>query len=85
MDQNIDGTGGFSLRGGLKDVGLMLDAANRVACPLDLATLIQGKMGECMERGLGDADWSAILQATRARAGLTLKEEPRPAFGQHQS
>jgi 3-hydroxyisobutyrate dehydrogenase-like beta-hydroxyacid dehydrogenase len=73
LEQNIDGTGGFSLRGGLKDVRLMLDAANRVACPLDLATLIQGKMSECMERGLGDADWSVILEATRARAGLALK------------
>jgi 3-hydroxyisobutyrate dehydrogenase-like beta-hydroxyacid dehydrogenase len=72
-EQNIDGTGGFSLRGGLKDVRLMLDAANRVACPLDLANVIQGKMLECMERGLGAADWSAILEATRARAGLALK------------
>jgi 3-hydroxyisobutyrate dehydrogenase-like beta-hydroxyacid dehydrogenase len=70
MEQNSDGRGGFSLRGGLKDVGLMLDAAERVGCPLDLAALIQGKMRECLERGLGDADWSAIQEATRARAGL---------------
>jgi 3-hydroxyisobutyrate dehydrogenase-like beta-hydroxyacid dehydrogenase len=74
MEQNIDGTGGFSLRGGLKDVGLMLDAANRVSCPLDLATVIQGKMLECMEHGLAEADWSAILEATRARAGLAPKK-----------
>lgn len=70
MDRDIDGTGGFSMRGGLKDVGLMLDAANRVACPLDLATIIEGKMRECIARGLGDADWSAIQEANRARAGL---------------
>jgi len=70
MDQNIDGTGGFSIRAGLKDVGLMLDAAKRVACPLDLATVIKGKMLECVERGLGDSDWSAIQEVTRARAGL---------------
>lgn len=73
MDQNIEGTGGFSLRGGLKDVRLMLDAANRMACPLDLATLIESKMLECLERGLGDADWSAIQEVTRARAGLPHK------------
>jgi 3-hydroxyisobutyrate dehydrogenase-like beta-hydroxyacid dehydrogenase len=73
MDQNIDGTGGFSLRGGLKDIRLMLDTANRVACPLDLANVIEGKMLECIERGLSDADWSAILEATRARAGLLHK------------
>jgi 3-hydroxyisobutyrate dehydrogenase-like beta-hydroxyacid dehydrogenase len=70
MAHDVDGTGGFSMRGGLKDVGLMLDAANRVQCPLDLATLIEGKMRECITQGLGDADWSAIQVVTRARAGL---------------
>lgn len=70
MDRNIDGAGGFSMRGGLKDVSLMLDAANRVECPLDLAALIQGKMQDSIARGLADADWSAIQEATRARAGL---------------
>jgi 3-hydroxyisobutyrate dehydrogenase-like beta-hydroxyacid dehydrogenase len=73
MDRNIDGTGGFSLRGGLKDVSLMLEAANRFACPLDMATIIKGKMLECVERGLGDADWSAIQTVTRTRAGLPAK------------
>jgi len=75
MERNIDGTGGFSMRGGLKDVGLMLDAANRVACPLDLATVIEGKMRECIVQGLGDADWSAIQVVTRARAGLASGPE----------
>jgi 3-hydroxyisobutyrate dehydrogenase-like beta-hydroxyacid dehydrogenase len=71
MAHDVDGTGGFSMRGGLKDVGLMLDAANRAQCPLDLATLIAGKMQECIAQGLADADWSAIQAVTRARAGLT--------------
>ncbi len=70
LDRNTDGTGGFSMRGGLKDVRLMLDAANRVACPLDLASLIEGKMQESLAKGLENADWSAIQQVTRARAGL---------------
>jgi 3-hydroxyisobutyrate dehydrogenase-like beta-hydroxyacid dehydrogenase len=70
-EKNIDGAGGFSLRGGLKDVNLMLAAAKAAECPLDLATIIQAKMQECMAQGLQDADWSAILQVTRARAGLT--------------
>jgi 3-hydroxyisobutyrate dehydrogenase-like beta-hydroxyacid dehydrogenase len=73
LDRDIDGTGGFSMRGGLKDVGLMLDAANRAGCPLDLASVIQGKMQKCIARGLEDADWSAIQEATRARAGLPAK------------
>jgi 3-hydroxyisobutyrate dehydrogenase-like beta-hydroxyacid dehydrogenase len=69
-DRIIDGAGGFSMRGGLKDVGLMLDAAKQVDCPLDIASVVQDKMRECMARGLGDADWSAIQGVTRARAGL---------------
>lgn len=73
LDDDTDGTGGFSMRGGLKDVNLMLDSANAAECPLDLATLIQTKMRECMELGLKDADWSAIQQVTRARAGLAVK------------
>lgn len=70
IDRDIDGTGGFSMRGGLKDIGLILDAATQAGCPLDLATVIKGKMQECIERGLADADWSAIQEATRVRAGL---------------
>jgi len=70
MERTIDGAGGFSMRGGLKDVSLMLDAANRAECPLDLAEAIQGKMQESIARGLADADWSAIQEVTRARAGL---------------
>jgi 3-hydroxyisobutyrate dehydrogenase-like beta-hydroxyacid dehydrogenase len=54
-------------------VNMMLDAAKAAECPLDLAALVQGKMQECMERGLQDADWSAIQEVTRARAGLAVK------------
>jgi len=69
-DRIIDGAGGFSMRGGLKDVGLMLDAAMQVDCPLDIAALVEEKMRESMAHGLGDADWSAIQEVTRSRAGL---------------
>jgi 3-hydroxyisobutyrate dehydrogenase-like beta-hydroxyacid dehydrogenase len=69
-DRVTDGKGGFSMRGGLKDVRLMLDAARNAGCPLEIAELVQGKMSVAMERGLADADWSAIQQVTRTRAGL---------------
>lgn len=71
-DQVIEGEGGFSMRGGLKDVRLMLDAAKRVDCPLDIAVLLEGKLAESVENGLGDADWSAVQRVTRARAGLAV-------------
>jgi 3-hydroxyisobutyrate dehydrogenase-like beta-hydroxyacid dehydrogenase len=69
-DRVTDGEGGFSMRGGLKDVGLMLDAARNAGCPLEIAQLVEGKMRECMQLGLADADWSAIQRVTRTRAGL---------------
>jgi hypothetical protein len=74
--RDIDGTGGFTMHGGLKDVSLMLNAAAEAGCPLDVATVIRGKMQECIARGLGEADWSAIQEATRARAGLAAREGP---------
>jgi 3-hydroxyisobutyrate dehydrogenase-like beta-hydroxyacid dehydrogenase len=61
---------GFSMRGGLKDVRLMLDAAREAECPLDLARLIEAKMQRCIAAGLGDADWSEIQEPTREDAGL---------------
>lgn len=72
-DRVIDGEGGFSLRGGLKDVRLMLDAARRVGCPLDIAVVVEEKLAECLEQGLGDADWSVVQRVTRARAGLGVE------------
>jgi len=69
-ERQIDGAGGFSLRGGLKDVRLMLDAATAVGCPLDVAAVVEGKLAEGLDRGLADADWSAVQEVTRARAGL---------------
>jgi 3-hydroxyisobutyrate dehydrogenase-like beta-hydroxyacid dehydrogenase len=69
-DRIVEGEGGFSMRGGLKDVRLMLDAAERAQCPLDIAVLLEKKLAECVENGPGNADWSAVQQVTRERAGL---------------
>jgi len=73
LDRNLDATGGFSMRGGLKDVQLMLGAARQADCPLDLAEIIERKMQDCIAHGLGDADWSAIQEATRSRAHVAAK------------
>jgi 3-hydroxyisobutyrate dehydrogenase-like beta-hydroxyacid dehydrogenase len=72
-EHNAEGQGGFSMRGGLKDVGLMLDAARNAGCPLEIASLVEGKMHTAIDSGLAEADWSAIQQITRTSAGL----EPR--------
>jgi hypothetical protein len=48
---------------GAKDVGLILDAAH------ELAELIQAKMHDALEQGMTNADWSAVQEIRRQRAG----------------
>ncbi len=72
-DRESAGEGGFSMRGGIKDVRLMLDAASRAGCTLEIAQVIEEKMQACMAQGLADEDWSAVQQVTRTRAGLPAK------------
>lgn len=72
-DRETGGEGGFSMRGGIKDVRLMLDAAARAGCTLEIAQVIEEKMKVRMAEGLVDEDWSAIQQVTRTRAGLPAK------------
>ena len=45
-----DSVGGFTMTGGRKDVKVMLDAAKSVQCPLEIATLIAGKMDAAIAR-----------------------------------
>ncbi len=61
---------GFDLRGGLKDLTLMVDAANELGVRWDFAAAIQRKMEQGVEMGLGEKDWSAVYEVTRAEAGL---------------
>jgi len=76
-----DGVQGFSLRGGLKDIRLIRDAARSAGCPLDLANLIEEKMRKGLTLGLGDADWSVIQTVTRLRAGLSESNHSEVTVG----
>jgi len=62
---------GFSMSGGLKDVQLMIDAADAVGASLDFAQIVKGKMLEGIESGMSNKDWSGTYEITRRRAGLT--------------
>lgn len=62
--------GGFSMAGGLKDVRLMLAAAENLGTSFDIARIIESKMTEAISNGHQDMDWSAIYDVTRARAEL---------------
>ena len=61
---------GFDLRGGLKDVTLMVDAAARQGVRWDFAQAIQRKMTRGIELGWAQKDWSSVYDVTRAEAGL---------------
>ena len=63
--------GGFRMTGGLKDVRLMLDSAEKLGATFDIGEVIEGKMVEAIAAGYQDWDWSAIYEITRSRASLS--------------
>lgn len=61
---------GFALPLGIKDNRLLLEAAERLAVPLPLASLVHDRMLAALARGYGDEDWSAFARITAEEAGL---------------
>ncbi len=61
---------GFKLKHGLKDLRLALAAAEAVAAPLPLASLMRDRYLSAVARGWSDNDWSALARVAAADAGL---------------
>jgi 3-hydroxyisobutyrate dehydrogenase-like beta-hydroxyacid dehydrogenase len=61
---------GFALRLGLKDMRLVLEAADGAQVPMPLASLLHDHYLGGVARGLGDLDWSALGALAAERAGL---------------
>ena len=61
---------GFALRLGLKDVRLVLAAADEVAVPMPVATVIRDHYLSAVARGWGDLDWAALAKVVAEDAGL---------------
>jgi 3-hydroxyisobutyrate dehydrogenase-like beta-hydroxyacid dehydrogenase len=61
---------GFKLRLGLKDVRLVLQAADAEATPMPIASLVRDQMLSAVARGLGDIDWSGLAKVAAENAGL---------------
>ena len=61
---------GFKLRYGLKDVRLVLGAAEDVAAPMPLASLIRDRYLSAVARGWGEIDWVALARVAAVDAGL---------------
>jgi 3-hydroxyisobutyrate dehydrogenase-like beta-hydroxyacid dehydrogenase len=68
---------GFKLSLGLKDVRLMLAAADEVAAPMPIASLVRDNLISAMAQGFGDLDWSALARVAAIRSGLKdLRSSP---------
>jgi 3-hydroxyisobutyrate dehydrogenase-like beta-hydroxyacid dehydrogenase len=61
---------GFKMRLGLKDVRLVLAAAEAVDAPMPFASVVRDNMLAAIGRGMEDLDWSATAKLAAENAGL---------------
>jgi len=61
---------GFKLSLGLKDIRLMLAAADEAASPMPIASLIRDNFISGIAQGMGDLDWSALARIAAMKSGL---------------
>ena len=61
---------GFKLPLGLKDNRLLLAAAEEVAVPMPMASLVYDRFVTALAQGLGESDWAAIARISYQNAGL---------------
>ena len=61
---------GFKMRLGLKDVRLVLAAAEAVDTPMPIASLIRDNVLAALGRGMEDLDWSATAKLAAENSGL---------------
>jgi 3-hydroxyisobutyrate dehydrogenase-like beta-hydroxyacid dehydrogenase len=61
---------GFKLKLGLKDIRLILAAADESAAPMPIASLIRDNLISGIAQGWGDLDWSALARVAAVKSGL---------------
>ncbi len=61
---------GFKMSLGLKDIRLALAAADALATPMPVASLVHDHFLAGVAQGAGDSDWSALARLAAANAGL---------------
>jgi len=61
---------GFAMTLGLKDIRLALAAADALATPMPVASLVHDHFLSGVAQGAGDSDWSALARIAAANAGL---------------
>lgn len=68
--RDFGGRGGFVMKGGLKDVRLMISTAEGVGAQLEIGTIVERKLRKGIEAGMEETDWSAVYEITRRESGL---------------
>jgi len=71
--RDADGSAGFSMTAGLKDLRLIREAATSANCHVEIADAIAAKMEAAIAEGMADKDWSSVQEITRKRAGLDAR------------
>jgi 3-hydroxyisobutyrate dehydrogenase-like beta-hydroxyacid dehydrogenase len=61
---------GFKMSLGLKDIRLALAAADALATPMPVASLVHDHFLSGVAQGAGDSDWSALARLAAGNAGL---------------
>jgi 3-hydroxyisobutyrate dehydrogenase-like beta-hydroxyacid dehydrogenase len=61
---------GFALRLGLKDVRLVLEAAEEFSSPMPFASLMRDHFLSAIAHGQGDQDWSSVTRVAARNAGI---------------
>jgi 3-hydroxyisobutyrate dehydrogenase-like beta-hydroxyacid dehydrogenase len=64
---------GFALPLGLKDVKLVLAAAEATGVPMPVASLVRDQALAAIGRGYGDHDWSVLAKLAAENAGIGAK------------
>ncbi len=66
----------FTLDLAAKDAGLINDIADATGVPAEVARAARSLLDDAVARGLGDHDWSDLVLAAEARAGVDLHLPP---------
>jgi 3-hydroxyisobutyrate dehydrogenase-like beta-hydroxyacid dehydrogenase len=62
----------FRLALGLKDMRLVLEAADSARTPMPFASVLRDHLLEAVAQGQGEWDWAALAEVTRRHAGLPV-------------
>jgi 3-hydroxyisobutyrate dehydrogenase-like beta-hydroxyacid dehydrogenase len=71
----------FTLELAAKDAGLINDVAEATGVPAEIAQAARSLLDDAVARGLGDHDWTDLVLAAEARAGVELHLPPPASEG----